>query len=181
MLTALLVLAVAIGALLAYASTRPPTFRIERSTRIAAGVPRVGALIDNFHEWRQWSPWEALDPQLQRTYSGAEAGTGAVYEWSGNAKAGAGRMEITEMRANAESGVILIKLDFFKPFKASNVAEFVMTPTDDGGTDLQWSMSGPSSFMSRLMGVFMNFDKMVGGDFEKGLAAIKRNAEQAPA
>ncbi len=181
MLTVLLVLAAAIVALLAYASTRPSAFRIERSIRIAAGIPRVGALIDNFHEWRKWSPWEGLDPQLQRTYSGAEAGTGAVYEWRGNGKAGAGRMEITEMRATAGHGVIAIKLDFIKPFAASNTAEFVMTATDGGGTDLQWSMSGQSPFMHRVMGVFMNFDKMVGGDFEKGLAALKRLAEQAPA
>ena len=181
MLIALLVIAAAIVALLAYASTRPPTFRIERSARIGAGIPIVGALIDNFREWRKWSPWEELDPQLQRTYGGAEAGIGAVYEWRGNGKAGAGRMEITEMRASGARGVILIKLDFYKPFKASNVAEFVMTATDDGGTDLQWSMSGPSPFMSKLMGVFMNIDKMVGGDFEKGLAALKRHAEQAPA
>jgi hypothetical protein len=181
MIIALLILAAAIVALLAWANTRPATFRIERSARIAAGIPSVGALIDDFRQWRKWSPWEELDPQLQRTYSGADAGIGAVYEWSGNGKAGAGRMEITEMRASGARGVILIKLDFFKPFKASNVAEFVMTATDSGGTDLLWSMSGPSPFMSRLMGVFMNFDKMVGADFEKGLAAIKRNAEQPAA
>ena len=180
MLTALLVIAAAIVALLAYASTRPPTFRIERSARIAAGIPTVGALIDNFREWRKWSPWEALDPQLQRTYSGAEAGTGAVYEWSGNGKAGKGRMEITEMRATGSHGLIAIKLDFFKPFKANNIAEFVMTGTDDGGTELQWSMSGPSPFMSKLMGVFINIDKLVGKDFEKGLASLKQLAEQAP-
>jgi len=180
MLTVLLVLAAAIVALLGYAATRPPAFRIERATRIAAGIPTVGALIDNFHEWKKWSPWEALDPQLQRTYSGAEAGTGAVYEWSGNDKAGAGRMEITQMRATDAHGVIAIKLDFFKPFQASNTAEFVLTATDAGGTDLQWSMSGERPFMFRLIGVFMNFDKMVGGDFEKGLASLKRLAEQAP-
>jgi len=180
MLTALLVLAAAIAALLGYAATRPPAFRIERSTRIAAGIPTVGALIDNFHAWQKWSPWEALDPQLQRSYSGAEAGIGAVYEWNGNDKAGVGRMEITEMRATQAHGVISIKLDFFKPFKANNTAEFVLTATDDGGTDLQWSMSGERPFLFRLIGVFLNFDRMVGGDFEKGLASLKRNAEQAP-
>jgi Polyketide cyclase / dehydrase and lipid transport len=178
MLVALLVIAVAIAALLAVANARPPTFRIERSTRIAAPMLQVAELIDDFREWKKWSPWEQLDPSLQRTYSGADAGVGAIYEWDSQGKAGAGRMEITEMRAGAERGLIAIKLDFLKPFKASNTAEFVMTPTD-AGTDLSWAMFGPSPFVSKLMGVFVDFDKMVGKDFEAGLVALKRNAEQA--
>jgi hypothetical protein len=178
MLVALLVIVLAIAALLAIASTRPPTFRIERSTHIAASMVQVAELIDDFREWKKWSPWEQLDPSLQRTYSGADAGVGAIYEWNSQGKAGTGRMEITEMRAGAERGLIAIKLDFLKPFKASNTAEFVMTPTD-AGTDLTWAMFGPSPFVSKLMGVFMDFDKMVGKDFEAGLVALKRNAEQA--
>jgi len=179
MLVALLVIVLAIAALLAVANTRPSTFRIERATHIAASMLQVAELIDDFHEWKKWSPWEQLDPSLQRTYSGADTGVGAVYEWNSQGKAGTGRMEITEMRAGAERGLIAIKLDFFKPFKASNTAEFVMTPTD-AGTDLTWAMFGPSPFASKLMGVFMDFDKMVGKDFEAGLVALKRNAEQAP-
>ena len=179
MLIALLVIALAIATLLVLASRRPPTFRIERSTSIAAPMVQVAELIDDFHEWRKWSPWENIDPTLQRTYSGADAGVGAIYEWDGQGKAGAGRMEITEMRAGAERGLISIKLDFVKPFKASNTAEFVMTPTD-AGTDLSWAMFGPSPLVSRILGLFMDLDKLVGKDFESGLAALKRSAEQAP-
>ena len=178
MLVALLVFVAAIVALLAYASTRPSTFRIERSIRIAAPMLQVAEQLDDFHTWQSWSPWEAIDPTLQRTFSGAQAGVGAIYEWTGTGKAGSGRMEITEMRAGPDSGLIAIDLDFLKPWKASNKAEFTMTPTD-AGTDLRWAMFGPSPFMSKLMGVFMNFDKMVGKDFETGLATLKRNAEQA--
>jgi len=177
MLTILLVLVVAIVGLLAYASTRPPTFRIERSIRIAAPIVQVAEQIDDFREWQKWSPWEHIDPTMQRTYSGAEAGVGAVYAWEGTGKVGAGRMEITEMRSGSERSVISIKLDFFKPFKASNTAEFLMTPTDSG-TDLNWAMFGPSPFMSKLMGVFMDMDKMVGKDFETGLANLRAAAEK---
>jgi len=177
MLTAVLVIVVVIVALLAYAATRPDSFRIERSIRIAAPIVQVAALIDDFHEWSKWSPWEHIDPTMQRRYSGAEAGVGAVYEWEGSGKVGTGRMEITEMRSGSERGLISIKLDFLKPFKASNTAEFLMKPTDSG-TDLSWAMFGPSPFMSKLMGVFMDMDKMVGRDFEAGLQALKNSAEQ---
>lgn len=178
MLTVLLVIVLAIAALLAYAGTRPDTFRIERSIRIAAPIVQVAELIDDFHEWSKWSPWEHIDPTMQRTYSGAEAGVGAIYAWEGTGKVGAGRMEITEMRSGSERSVISIKLDFFKPFKASNTAEFLLKPTDSG-TDLNWAMFGPSPFMSKVMGVFMDMDKMVGKDFEAGLESLKKHAEQA--
>jgi hypothetical protein len=180
MLTVLLIIVVVIVALLAYAATRPDTFRIERSIRIGAPMLQVAEQIDDFHEWSKWSPWEHIDPTMQRKFSGTEAGVGAVYEWEGTGKVGAGRMEITEMRSGSERGLISIKLDFFKPFKASNTAEFLMKPTDSG-TDLTWAMFGPSPFMSKLMGVFMDMDKMVGKDFETGLESLKKNAEQAAA
>ena len=179
MLVALLFIALAIAALLAYAGARPDAFRYERAIHIDATILQVAELIDDFRQWQKWSPWEHIDPSLQRTFSGADAGVGAVYEWSGTGKAGAGRMEIIEMRTGSEGAVITIKLDFLKPFKASNTAEFLMVPTDHAGTDLTWSMFGPSPFVSKLMGVFMDFDKMVGKDFEAGLVALKRNAEQA--
>ena len=178
MLTVLILIAVAVVALLAYASSRPDTFRIERSIRIAAPMLQVAEQIDDFHEWGKWSPWEHIDPTMQRKFSGADAGVGAVYEWEGTGKVGAGRKEITEMRSGSERGLISIKLDFFKPFKASNTAEFLMKPSDSG-TDLTWAMFGPSPFMSKLMGVFMDMDKMVGKDFETGLESLKKNAEQA--
>ena len=178
MLTILLVIVLAVVALLVVASTRPPTFRYERSTHIDAPMLQVAEQIDDFRAWQKWSPWENIDPTLQRTFSGADAGVGAIYEWDSKGKAGAGRMEITEMRAGPERGLISIKLDFVKPLKASNTAEFTLTPTD-AGTDLTWAMFGPSPFISKLMGVFVNVDAMVGKDFEAGLAALKRNAEQA--
>ena len=180
MLAVLLAIVIAVVALLAVANSRPDKFRLERSIRIAAPILQVAEQIDDFRQWSQWSPWEHIDPTLQRTFSGADAGVGAVYEWTGTGKAGAGRMEITEMRTGSEGGVITIKLDFFKPWKASNTAEFLMKPTTDAGTELTWAMFGPSPFMSKLMGVFMDFDKMVGKDFEAGLVALKRNAEAAP-
>lgn len=179
MLTTLLVIVLAVVGLLVYASTRPPTFRIERSTRIAAPMLQVAEQIDDFHAWQSWSPWENIDPSMQRKFSGTEAGVGAIYEWDSKGKAGAGRMEITEMRAGPELGLISIKLDFLKPLKASNTAEFTLTPTD-AGTDLTWAMFGPSLFVSKVMGLFVDIDKMVGKDFEAGLAALKRNAEAAP-
>ena len=179
MLVVLLVIVLALAALLAYASTRPDTFRIERSIKIAAPIVQVAEQIDDFHKWGSWSPWEHIDPTMTRKFSGADAGVGAVYEWDSQGKAGAGRMEITEMRAGAERGLIAIRLEFLKPWKATNTAEFLMTPTE-AGTDLNWAMFGPSPFMSKLMGVFMDLDKLVGKDFEAGLAALKRNAEQAP-
>jgi len=178
MLTILLILAVLVVALLAWARTRPDTFRIERSIRIAAPMVQVAQQIDDFHEWARWSPWEHIDPTMTRTFSGADAGVGAIYAWDSQGKAGAGRMEITEMRAGSERGLISIRLEFLKPWKATNTAEFLMTPTE-AGTDLNWAMFGPSPFMSKVMGVFINLDKMVGKDFEAGLEALKRNAEQA--
>jgi len=180
MLAVLIVIVLAVVALLAFANSRPDKFRLERSIRIAAPILQVAEQIDDFRQWQKWSPWEHIDPTLQRTYGGTDAGVGAVYEWSGTGKAGAGRMEIVEMRTGSEGGLITIKLDFFRPFKTTNTAEFLMTPTADAGTQLTWAMFGPSPFMSKLMGVFIDFDKMVGKDFEAGLAALKRNAEQAP-
>ena len=179
MLVALLVVALAIAALLAYAAMQAPTFRLERSTRIAAPVPRVAALIDDFHAWQSWSPWEKLDPALQRSYGGAPSGVGATYGWAGK-KAGTGHMEITAESVEPARASIVIRLDFLKPFEAHNTAEFTLTASADG-TELRWAMFGPRPFMSKLMGVFMDFDKMVGKDFEAGLAAIKRDAERAPA
>src|ERR1700756_1058357 len=178
MLAVLLVLVFALAALLAYASTRPDTFRLERSILIDAPIVQVAEQIDDFRQWQARAPWEHIDPSLQRTFSGAEAGVGAIYEWSGTGKAGAGRMEIIEMRTGSEGGLTTIKLDFLKPFKASNTAEFLMVPSQ-AGTDLTWAMFGSSPFISKVMGVFVDMDRLIGKDFEAGLVALKRNAEQA--
>jgi uncharacterized protein YndB with AHSA1/START domain len=168
-----IVLAVIIAVILILAATKPDHFRVERSATVNAPADKVYPLIADFHEWLKWSPWEGRDPALKRTYSGAERGKGAIYAWEGNKNVGSGRMEILE--ANAPSK-ILIKLDFFKPFEARNTAEFTMQP-QGGATNLVWVMTGPAPFISKLMQVFMNFDSMIGKDFEAGLARIKTVSE----
>jgi uncharacterized protein YndB with AHSA1/START domain len=169
-----IVLAVAIVAVLIVAATKPESFSVQRATVINAPPDKVFPLIADFHEWRKWSPWEDRDPDLKRTYSGAERGKGAIYAWQGNKNVGSGRMEILE--ANSPS-LVKIQLDFLKPFEAHNIAEFTMLPQGNA-TNLTWVMNGPAPFMSKLMQVFMSFDKMIGKDFEAGLAKIKSSAEK---
>jgi len=144
-------------------------FEVKRDTTIPASRAAVYALLVDFHRWREWSPWEDIDPALSRTYSGPDAGTGAVYEWSGNRKAGAGRMEITDA---VESSKVQIALQFLKPFKSSSTTTFELVERD-GATEVTWRMVGPKTFMTRFMGVFMSMDTMVGKDFEKGLTQLK--------
>lgn len=150
------------------------TFRVERAAHIQAVAETIFLLVNDFHNWHLWSPWEKLDPAMKKTYSGAPSGKGAVYEWSGNRKAGQGRMEITE---SASPFRIAIKLDFIRPFEGHNIAEFTLKPKN-GSTDIVWSMSGPQSFFIRLMTIFISMDKMIGKDFEAGLAKLKSSAEQ---
>ena len=169
----LIVVIILVVGLLAYAATRPDDFRIERSARIKAPPEKIFDLIHDFKRWNAWSPYEKLDPALKRTLSGEDSGRGAIYAWEGNRKAGQGRMEITE---STPSSRIAIDLDFIKPFAASNVAEFTFVP-DGEFTTVTWVMSGPSPFISKLIGVFVNIDKMVGKDFEVGLAQLKAIAE----
>jgi len=168
------VLAVAIAAVLILAATKPDRFSVQRATVINAPGEKVFPLIADFHEWRKWSPWEDRDPELKRTYGGAERGKGAIYAWEGNKNVGSGRMEILE--ANSPS-LVKIQLDFLKPFEAHNIAEFTMLPQGNA-THLSWVMSGPAPFMSKVMQVFMSFDKMIGKDFETGLARIKSASEK---
>jgi uncharacterized protein YndB with AHSA1/START domain len=169
-----IVLAIAIAVILILAATKPDTFRIERSTTINAPAEKIFAVLSDFHQWTGWSPWEHKDPALKRNYSGAERGKGAIYGWEGNKDVGTGRMEILE--ANTPSKLV-IKLDFFKPFEAHNTAEFTMLPQGNA-TNVHWVMQGPAPFMSKVMGVFMNFDKLVGKDFETGLANLKQLTEK---
>ena len=168
------VLAIAIVIILILASTKPATFSVRRSAVVQAPAEVIFPLINNFHQWARWSPWEKRDPAMKRDYSGAESGKGAVYAWDGNKNVGSGRMEILE--ASAPSKVV-IKLDFFKPFEAHNTAEFTMLP-QGGATNVVWVMHGPAPFMSKVMQVFMSFDKMIGKDFETGLARIKSVSEK---
>jgi hypothetical protein len=164
---------VVVVVILALAASRPDTFRIERSSVVNAPPEKLFPLIDDFNRWGAWSPWEKLDPNLKRTYSGAAKGKGAVYEWEGNREAGQGRMEIVE---STPSSRVLIKLDFFKPFEAHNQADFTLNP-DGSSTRVVWAMTGPHPFPMKVMSVFMSMDSLVGKDFEKGLAAMKAIAE----
>lgn len=163
-----------IAAALFYAATRPDSFRIERSTTIQGGPERIFALVNDFHRWEAWSPWEKIDPQIRRTYGGAGEGTGAIYEWSGNKNIGKGRMEIIE---SVPSSRVVIKLDFITPFEAHNTVEFILMPQANT-TLVTQAMYGPSPFVSRLMGLFFSMEKMVGGKYEEGLASLKALAEK---
>jgi hypothetical protein len=168
-------LAVAVAIVLVLASTRPDTFIVQRSAVVRASAERIFPLIDNFHQWAGWSPWENRDPAMKRTFAGAESGKGAIYAWDGNKNVGSGRMEILDASSPSE---ITIKLDFFKPFEGHNTAEFTFSPERETTTNVIWVMRGPSSFMSKVMQVFMNFDTMIGRDFEAGLANLKKLTEK---
>ena len=172
--TLAIVILLAILGILAFALTRPDTFSVQRTTTIRAPADKVFALINDFHRWGEWSPWEKLDPEMKRTFSGAPAGVGTVYEWTGNSKVGAGRMEILK---TAPASKLDIKLDFVKPFEGHNIAEFTLTPKGDD-TEVLWVMHGPAPFVSKLMGVFVSMDSMIGKDFEAGLANMKAVAEK---
>ena len=152
------------------------TYVVQRSTTIDASPERVYAEIADFHRWTSWSPWEDLDPELKRTYSGAQAGSGAIYSWSGNRKAGQGRMEILEA---TEPSTVRIDLQFLKPWNARSDAVFAITPSGSG-SHVTWTMTGEKTFMTKVMGLFSSMDKMVGPDFEKGLSRLKALAEQPP-
>lgn len=149
------------------------TYKVVRSTTIDAPPARVYTEIADFHRWAAWSPWEDLDPQLQRTYSGEAAGRGAVYAWSGNRRAGQGRMEIVQATAPS---TIRIDLHFEKPFKARSDTDFTIEPSGLGSR-VVWSMTGKLTLMTRIMGIFKSMDALVGPDFERGLARLKATAE----
>ena len=170
---AIVLLALVAGVLL-YAGTRPDAFRIERSAVIRASPETVFPLVNDFHQWEAWSPWEKIDPNIQRTYSGTPAGLGAVYAWRGNKDIGSGRMEIIESRPTSK---VLIKIDFLTPFEAHNKVEFTLAP-EGGGTRVTQAMYGPSPFISKLMGLFFNMDKMVGDKYEEGFVNLKKLAEK---
>ena len=161
-----------IVAMLIFAATRPNTFRVERTTRIAAPAERIFALINDFHLWQKWTPYDK-DPAMTKIYSGAASGVGAIYEWEGDAQVGKGTAQITESQPASR---ITIKLDFIKPFEAHNIAEFTLKAGSDA-TQLTWAMHGTQGFMVKLMGLFFSMDKMAGKDFEIGLARIKAIAE----
>jgi carbon monoxide dehydrogenase subunit G len=150
------------------------TFRVERSTVIDAPAAAIFPHIDDFHAWAGWSPYEKMDANLAKTFSGPANGVGAAYAWVGK-KAGSGRMEIVQSQAPSK---IVIKLDFTKPMTAHNTAEFTLEPQGEG-TKLTWAMHGPNTFMSKVMGLFFTMDKLVGPQFDEGLANLKALAERS--
>ena len=168
------VLAIVIAVVLILAAAKPDTFSVQRGATMKAPPEKIFSLINDFHQWGKWSPWENRDPAMTRSFSGAESGQGAVYAWEGNKNVGSGRMEILDASAPSK---IIIKLDFLKPFEAHNTAEFTMLPQGDA-TSVNWVMHGPAPFLSKMMQVFMNMDKMIGKDFEAGLANLKGLAER---
>ncbi|HRF09665.1 MAG TPA: SRPBCC family protein [Xanthobacteraceae bacterium] len=167
MITALLLV-------LIIAATKPDRFRSERSIDISAPPAKVFPLLDDLKQQRLWSPYEQKDPDMKRTYSGAERGAGAIYEWDGDKNIGAGRQEIIAVTPNER---IEGKIDFFRPMKANNRFELLLKPAANG-TNVTWAIFGPMPFSSRVFSIFMDFDKMIGNDFEKGLLQLKQVAER---
>jgi uncharacterized protein YndB with AHSA1/START domain len=166
-------LVIGLLALLGYAATQPDSFRLERSISIKAPPEKVFVLVNDFQQWAKWSPWEKKDSSMKRTMGATSQGIGATYSWDGNKDVGTGKMEIKE---SVPSSKVSIQLNFLKPFEAQNVSEFLIAPKD-GQTEVRWAMSGPQPFIAKLMGVFFSMEKMVGPDFEQGLAALKTAAE----
>lgn len=153
------------------------TYTVERVATINAPAASIYGQIADFHNWTAWSPWDDLDPDMERTYSGLESGTGAAYFWSGNRKAGEGRMEITEA---VEPTRVSIALNFLKPFKSSSTTTFDLK-TEGDATRVTWTMTGPMTLMTRVMGIFRSMDKMIGPDFERGLERLKAVVEKSKA
>ena len=175
--TILLVLALFVAGFLIYVATRPNELAVRRTTRLRAAPDRIFAEVNDFHRWRNWSPWEKLDPELARDFSGSELGKGAVYAWKGNPKVGEGRMEILESTPPSE---VKIQLDFIKPFPSSNITTFTLVPQGEF-TELTWGMRGPAGFMTKLMCVFMDLDQAIGKDFEAGMENLRGLVEERPA
>ena len=172
----LIALAVIVVVFIVIVALQPSDFRVARSATISAPPPAVFAQVNDFHKWEAWNPWGKIDPAMKQTYEGAPAGPGAIYTWSGNNEVGEGRMTITDSRP---SELIRVKLEFFKPFAATNTAEFAFKP-EGNQTLVTWSMFGEKNFMAKAVHLVMNMDKMIGGQFEKGLADMK-SAVEAPA
>ena len=166
-------LALVVLGLVSFILSRPDSFRIVRSATIAAPAEVVFPMINDLHNWTAWSPWAELDPNMKLTYSGAQLGVGAVYSWTGNDKVGEGRMTILESQPNDK---VVIKLEFMKPFEATNTTNFIIKP-ENGGVNVTWDMTGNNNFMSKAATLVMDMDKEVGGDFAKGLAKLKTVAE----
>lgn len=178
LLTIFLLIVLVVVGVLVLAATKPTRYTVERTETIAAAPGRVFPLVNDFHQWPSWSPWEKLDPNMQRTYGGPASGVGSTYGWVGNSDVGEGRMTITESVPDSKVG---IQLDFIKPWQSTSQTEFLFVPSG-AGTQVVWKMSGDNNYMSKVFTVFMDMDQMVGKDFESGLTNLKLLSEQsAPA
>jgi uncharacterized protein YndB with AHSA1/START domain len=172
--TVLVIGAVVIAAILIYAATKPDVFRVQRSATIAAPADKIFPHLNDYQRWPAWSPYEKKDPAMKRTFSGPATGPGAIYEWDGDKNVGMGRIEITEVSPNAR---LVFNLDMLKPFKAHNKGELTLEPRGNA-TVVTWAMYGRTPYLAKIMHVFCNMDRMVGGDFEKGLADLKTISEK---
>lgn len=164
---------IAVAALLLYAATRPSTFRIERTVMIDAAPAAIYPYMSDFHKGRLWVPYETKDPHMKRTFSGPDHGKGSVYLFEGNKNVGKGRLEIVEAM---EPTRVVLTLDMFEPMQCHNQVEYTIRPMDNGSR-VSWAINGTCSFMGKLMGIFINVDKMMGDDFATGLASLKALVE----
>jgi polyketide cyclase/dehydrase/lipid transport protein len=169
-----IIVVVLLAGVLIFAATKPDTFRVQRSSSIKAPPEKIFALINDFHSWVSWSPYETKDPAMKKTFSGPANGKGAVYEWDGDKNVGKGRMEISD---TAPLSNVTIKLDFVKPFEAHNIVVFTLEPKGDS-TGVTWAMQGPVPYVAKIVHVFLDMDSMVGKDFESGLANLKAISEK---
>lgn len=158
-----------IAGFLVFVTTRPNELVVERKGRFRASPGRIFEELNDFRRWGGWSPWDRLDAGMLKTYAGSERGKGAVYAWKGNSKVGEGRMEILE---SSPASLVRIKLDFVKPFPSSNTTTFTLVPQGEF-TEMTWAMRGPAAFMTKLMCIFMDLDKAIGKDFERGMENLK--------
>jgi uncharacterized protein YndB with AHSA1/START domain len=169
-----LVIIAGVAGVLILAATKPDTFRVERSVNINAPPEKVFPLINDFKRWSEWSPWEKKDPAMKRTYGPTTSGKGAHYAWEGNSAVGQGSMDIIEAAPPSD---VMLKIDFIKPLEGHNTIQFVLEPKG-AATAVTWSMAGPAPFISKLIQVFISMDRMIGQDFEAGLANLKAAAEK---
>jgi uncharacterized protein YndB with AHSA1/START domain len=171
----LIVIAALVVVLIGIIAMQPSEFRVARTTTIAAPAPVVFAQVNDFHKWEAWNPWGKIDPAMKASHEGPPAGVGAAYAWAGNSQVGEGRMTVTESQPNE---LVRIRLDFLKPMSGTSTAEFTLRPEGDQ-TAVVWSMTGHNNFLAKAFCLFVNMDKMIGDQFEKGLAQMKVAAEAA--
>ena len=175
MMPVLFALAIVAILLIVVVAGQPDVFMVARTAQFAAPPEKIFSHINDLHAWEAWSPWAKMDPNAKNSFEGPASGAGAAMKWEGNCKIGVGKMTITE---SLPHNVVRFRLDFEKPMRATNMAAFTILP-ESGGTVVSWSMTGKNCLMGKVMGLFMNCDKMVGGQFEKGLASLKSVAEAA--